>query len=601
VPRKHKIIEAINSFRFALATEFQPDFDPAGDERLNYLYAVAKHLGALLSTPSSLRDWEGRILIARDGDHDDDAELPRTTNVTLLGTRSSLLGEAAAEKTSSSKRGAKTIMQRRAPLEERRPAVKERRAPAEPPPAPVAERRPPAQPPPVEQPRTTVPTGPPSAPVERQREAAAPPPPGQESARPLSSFEEDWVPEQEPEADPVAESASSSELVPTLFEIPPAPQPEAKEAEAPPRADAVDEVIEEAPATAEAPAEDESGAADFEQLPVSRLDEPAEPESEERPAPLETGEWPGQPPPPPAEAEAGEPVGAAWPAEPQEEDDGTPEPSATEEVDLYQTAELPAAIEDVSPDDEEDFYSGAAGVETEEQTPLIPPKAARVARRAVVLAAVAGRGLLEQQDHSDHDTETQRQRLLHWLEELGVADEPEEGEWQILRSAIGELEPQAAIDAAWRFEGLAVLAWALGLAEIPPHDKLVDPGQVLPAIGFLSQSGGRDFLDRAALRPVGEINGFAHHQFAVHWRLHEFAARPAHLDFADFANSTWFGPLDETRLRLLDGDLALGSHTLSHAPKEALDTALNTAQERHRAANWLCGFAQIYSLTDIST
>jgi hypothetical protein len=242
-----------------------------------------------------------------------------------------------------------------------------------------------------------------------------------------------------------------------------------------------------------------------------------------------------------------------------------------------------------------------APIETHAAPALVAPKVGRVARRALVLAAVAARGLLEQQDHADPDIEAQRQRLAQWLDGLDVGDEPESEEWHILQCPVGTLEHYATVEAVWRFESLVVLVWALGLTDLPAHDRLVDPSALLPCVGFLSHSGAQNFLATAALRPVQEINGFAHIAYAVHWRLHEFALRPARIDFAAVAKSTWFGPLDQAHIRLLDGDLALGEHTLSAAPQEAVATALSTAQERHQAANWLCGFSPIYSQTDTTT
>lgn len=75
---KRDILRLSGHFCCALATGWEPDLDPDGDERLPYLFAVTRHLDGLLFTQSSVRDAEGRILISTDGEFDDDAVLPQT-------------------------------------------------------------------------------------------------------------------------------------------------------------------------------------------------------------------------------------------------------------------------------------------------------------------------------------------------------------------------------------------------------------------------------------------------------------------------------------------------------------------------------------------
>src|SRR5437764_4400496 len=79
--RKPDILRLIGTFRFALATDWEPDLDPEGDERLPYLFAVTRHLDGVLFSPSSLRDAEDRILISADGEFDADAVLPKMPSV----------------------------------------------------------------------------------------------------------------------------------------------------------------------------------------------------------------------------------------------------------------------------------------------------------------------------------------------------------------------------------------------------------------------------------------------------------------------------------------------------------------------------------------
>lgn len=103
-----------------------------------------------------------------------------------------------------------------------------------------------------------------------------------------------------------------------------------------------------------------------------------------------------------------------------------------------------------------------------------PPGAEAVARRAAILAAVVARGLIEA-DESLSDGAAAIADDLAYFDELGLAADAEPDEEALVRAPYGTLADQAVIDATWRAEGVAVLAWALGrLDELPPIDETVD-------------------------------------------------------------------------------------------------------------------------------
>ena len=73
------------------------------------------------------------------------------------------------------------------------------------------------------------------------------------------------------------------------------------------------------------------------------------------------------------------------------------------------------------------------------------------------------------------------------------------------------------------------------------------------------------------------------------------------LDFAEFARTCWFGPLDVTDVPLVEGDLAIQGERLDEAPAEAVSAAHSAAQERHQAANWLWEGPAVYSQASVAT
>jgi hypothetical protein len=135
-------------------------------------------------------------------------------------------------------------------------------------------------------------------------------------------------------------------------------------------------------------------------------------------------------------------------------------------------------------------------VEDEEVREPDPPTAQRVARRALALAAVCARGLVELEDASDPMVEVHRKKVLDWIDALAIGDELEPDEWKALQRPVGTLDRQAAVNATWRVEGLAVLAWALQRFELPAYDQMVDPSVLLNFVGFLDRTSSTRVVDK---------------------------------------------------------------------------------------------------------
>jgi hypothetical protein len=229
-----------------------------------------------------------------------------------------------------------------------------------------------------------------------------------------------------------------------------------------------------------------------------------------------------------------------------------------------------------------------------------PPPAERVARRALALTAVTARAILEQEAANPKAVQTYR-KLLSWAKGLGIDEEFEPEEWEALQRPLAKLDRQAQVNLTWRLEGLVVLAWALGLFEIPPHDQLVDFNALWDRLSLLDAKRAQAVLAEPTLRPREEIWALRNRLFALHWRLRNYYVNPGVLDFADFARTRDFGPLDLTGAPLVDGDLALRGERIDRAPREVFSSAHSAAQERHQAANWLWEGPERYSRASVAT
>lgn len=131
-----------------------------------------------------------------------------------------------------------------------------------------------------------------------------------------------------------------------------------------------------------------------------------------------------------------------------------------------------------------------------------PPTAEELRQRLVVTAAVAARGLNEQTGQSLAEA---RAGLLDWVEATGAAPALEAWEAQVLTAAPGAVSDRDLGNAAWLTEDVAVLAWAMGLMELPEPEELAEPGAVFTALGLADPDETRRILAGASMRSAGEL------------------------------------------------------------------------------------------------
>jgi hypothetical protein len=243
-----------------------------------------------------------------------------------------------------------------------------------------------------------------------------------------------------------------------------------------------------------------------------------------------------------------------------------------------------------SPEDEDD---------DEDDDETEPPTARRVAGRLYTMTAVAARGLLDMNLSMGNRPAYSLEELQRWHERLDIADEVEPRENQILQTGAGQLERQDAIDSVWALEELVILAWALGLYPLPKYDELVNADDLLAHLSFLESDVCRRNLAQATLRPAEELVSYNHQIFAFNWRMVEFRLRPRS---SDYANIVIAGRLfDLSWANLKQGDLTLQGKAIVEADTELIQTMNSLAAGRHRASNWLLGYARLYSRVSTDT
>lgn len=231
----------------------------------------------------------------------------------------------------------------------------------------------------------------------------------------------------------------------------------------------------------------------------------------------------------------------------------------------------------------------------------VPPTPQRVARRALAMTALTVRATLELDAPHIKAPEQQRRALLDWLESLDIGDELEPNEWKVLQRPVGLIEQQDFINAVWRVEGLAVLAWALRRFKLPPDDTLAIPADLYKSMCFLDTEASRRLLESPDLRTAEELKAMQTHLLMLHWRIRNYMLRPGPMDFVAFSKSCWIGSFDIGTFRIIKGDLAIGKVAIHNADDEQRSIVASLGLERHLAINWLAGYSAIYSQTDTGT
>lgn len=238
-------------------------------------------------------------------------------------------------------------------------------------------------------------------------------------------------------------------------------------------------------------------------------------------------------------------------------------------------------------------------MEIDEDLPPAPPDSNRVAARALVLAAVSCRGLIEA-DAEKPGAEELRRSVVAWLDRIGAADELEPAEHTLLFTPLGKLDREARINASWQSEGMVVLAWALHCAQLPRVHSQCEPSDVAHEIGFLDERRSTP-LHSPRLRAASEIEEWANIYLTLHWRLRQFSEQPGSLDFVTYVAGCTWGPLRLDGLEIIDRDFAVDGVRIDKLEYPRFRQSLSITQERHRAFNWLLGLEPIYSQVTTDT
>jgi hypothetical protein len=229
-------------------------------------------------------------------------------------------------------------------------------------------------------------------------------------------------------------------------------------------------------------------------------------------------------------------------------------------------------------------------MEDEEFNEPPPPSAETVARRAIVLSVVACRGIVEGDRANVQGASDLAKRAYDWLRAVGLDEELSAWELRVLESTFGQLSDRDRINASWLSEAVVVLAWSLGKFELPGFAEQCDPAGAANSLGFL-QPTNATVLKEPQLRSSDDLREYNEFIYNLHWRVRDFSLNKRSYDFESLARKAWGEPVLRHGLVLSERDICVKGVPISRTPEQDWRTLASITRERHRASNWLIGYA----------
>ena len=135
-----------------------------------------------------------------------------------------------------------------------------------------------------------------------------------------------------------------------------------------------------------------------------------------------------------------------------------------------------------------------------------------------------------------------------------------------------------------------MLTWSLGKTELPGFGEQCDPANAANSLGFL-QPTNATVLKEPELRSPDDLHEYNEFIYNLHWRVRDFSLNKRSYDFESLARKAWGEPVLRHGLVLCERDLCVGGVPISRAEERVCRTLASITQERHRASNWLSGYA----------
>ncbi len=179
-------------------------------------------------------------------------------------------------------------------------------------------------------------------------------------------------------------------------------------------------------------------------------------------------------------------------------------------------------------------------------------------------------------------------------------EELEDKEREFMEAGIFETTTRQRVDASWLAESIMCLLWALGCrTEVAPYDQQASPFSQSDKAQAPDQLTNR--IKQAALRPQAEIDTQRDWAELWHWRCRTQMllttkkipdALPDGTTIAEVIRLTAAKAAEEgVFLQPIENDFPVFEKAFREVSEEELGQLTSIAMERHKAFNWLCGYA----------
>lgn len=191
----------------------------------------------------------------------------------------------------------------------------------------------------------------------------------------------------------------------------------------------------------------------------------------------------------------------------------------------------------------------------------------------------------------------QHKKLAERLRNGGLWNLMEQKERSFIEMASNEVTEQMLIDASWSVESIVCLLWALAyISELLPYDQQTDP----ELTNKLPTEPAEILITKAVLRPHPLIEKQRELAELWHWRSRTRQLQESNYKFTFPGDMTIQKVIGMASARAAaDGvipspigdDFPVFGKAYRDLTHEEYSQATSIATERHRALNWLCGFA----------
>jgi hypothetical protein len=189
----------------------------------------------------------------------------------------------------------------------------------------------------------------------------------------------------------------------------------------------------------------------------------------------------------------------------------------------------------------------------------------------------------------------------------------ESEERRFIQAGPRDIQPQAQIDAMWVAESIVCLYWALNrVGALPAYDQETGPEIIGGRIGRTPNESAKELVASAQLRPPEAIDGQRELAELWHWRCrthqligqgHNFAGLPDGLTIDEIIRMASARAEKEGFFVPIENDFPVFGKAFRSATEIEFLALKSIAQERHKALNWLCGYApgNLWSKTPTDT